>query len=177
MLKERYFDEVKDGMVKEFNYKNVNLIPKLVKVVVNMGVGKATENSKLVDAAVLTLETITGQKPLVNKAKLAISNFKLREDVKIGTSVTLRGENMWYFLERLIVSALPRVRDFRGISKNKFDGRGNFNFGLKEQIIFPEINYDRIDSILGMDIAIVTTAKTDAEAFALLSKLGFPFKK
>ena len=177
MLKERYFNEVKDGLTEEFSYKNVNDVPKLVKIVVNMGVGKATENSKLVDAAVLTLETITGQKPIVNKAKLAISNFKLREDVKIGTSVTLRGENMWYFLERVIVSALPRVRDFRGINKNKFDGRGNFNFGIKEQIIFPEINYDQVDSILGMDIAIVTTAKTDAESLALLSRLGFPFTK
>ncbi len=177
MLKEKYFNEVKDGLQEEFGLKNVNDIPKLVKIVVNMGVGKATENSKLVDAAVLTLETITGQKPVVNKAKLAISNFKLREEVKIGTSVTLRGENMWCFLERVIVSALPRVRDFRGISKNKFDGRGNFNFGIKEQIIFPEINYDKVDTILGMDIAIVTTAKTDDESFALLSRLGFPFKK
>lgn len=177
MLKEKYINEVKDGLKADFDYKNVHDIPKLVKVVVNMGVGKATENSKLVDAAVLTLETITGQKPVVNKAKLAISNFKLREDVKIGASVTLRGDNMWYFLERVIVSALPRVRDFRGINKNKFDGKGNFNFGIKEQIIFPEINYDRVDTILGMDIAIVTTAKTDDESFALLSKLGFPFKK
>lgn len=177
MLKERYTNEVVAGMKEEFGYSNPNMIPKLVKVVVNMGVGKATENSKLVDAAVLTLETITGQKPMVNKAKGAISNFKLRENVAVGTSVTLRGDNMWYFLERLIGSALPRVRDFRGINKNKFDGNGNYNFGIKEQIIFPEINYDKVDTILGMDIAIVTTAKTDAESFALLSKLGFPFKK
>ncbi len=177
MLKEKYLNEVKDALMKDFGYDNVNRIPKLVKVVVNMGVGQGTENSKLVDAAVLTLETITGQKPVVNKAKAAISNFKLREGVAIGTSVTLRGDNMWFFLERLILSALPRVRDFRGINKNKFDGKGNFNFGIKEQIIFPEINYDKVDSILGMDIAIVTTAKTDEESFALLSKLGFPFKK
>lgn len=177
MLKEKYTNEVVAGMKEEFGYANVNMIPKLVKVVVNMGIGKATENSKLVDAAVLTLETITGQKPLVNKAKCAISNFKLREDIPIGASVTLRGENMWYFLERLIGTALPRVRDFRGINKNKFDGNGNFNFGIKEQIIFPEINYDKVDTILGMDIAIVTTAKNDEESFALLSKLGFPFTK
>lgn len=177
MLKERYKLEVREKLQKEHGYANVMQIPKIEKVVLNIGVGKAIENSKVLDHAVSTLETITGQKPLVNKAKKSIANFKLRDTHKIGTSVTLRGEKMWMFLDKLVNVALPRVRDFRGIGKNKFDGRGNFNFGLKEQIIFPEIDFDKVDTVLGMDIAIVTTAKTDAEAFTLINELGFPFRK
>ena len=163
-LKEKYENEIKDAMVKKFGYKNVMEIPKISKIVVNMGVGEAKENSKLLDAAVKDMETITGQKVVKTKAKNAIANFKIREGMPIGCKVTLRGEKMYEFADRLINLALPRVRDFRGVNPNAFDGRGNYALGIKEQIIFPEIEYDKVDKVRGMDIIFVTTAKTDEEA-------------
>ena len=176
-LKETYQNEIVDAMIKKFGYKNIMEVPKLDKVVINMGVGEAKENAKLLEAAMKDMEIIAGQKPVVTKAKNSIANFKIREGMPIGCKVTLRGEKMYEFADRLINIALPRVRDFRGINPNSFDGRGNYAIGLKEQLIFPEIEYDQIDKIRGMDIAIVTTANTDEEARELLSALGAPFAK
>ena len=176
-LKEMYLNEVVEGMTKKFGYKNQMEVPKLDKIVINMGVGEAKENSKLLDAAVKDLETIAGQKVVVTKAKKSIANFKLREGMPIGCKVTLRGEKMYEFADRLINLALPRVRDFRGVSVNAFDGRGNYALGIKEQLIFPEIEYDKVDKVRGMDIIFVTTAKTDEEARELLTLFGMPFKK
>ena len=174
-LKTLYNDEIIDAMMKKFGYKNVMQVPKLDKIVVNMGVGEAKDNAKVLESAVKDLETITGQKAVLTKAKKSIANFKIREGMPIGCKVTLRGEKMYEFLDRLFSVALPRVRDFRGISPNSFDGRGNYAFGLKEQLIFPEIEYDKVDKIRGMDICICTTATNDEEAKELLSQLGAPF--
>lgn len=176
-LKETYNNEIVDGMIKKFGYKNVMEVPKLNKIVINMGVGEAKDNSKLLDAAVKDLETIAGQKVVVTKAKKSVANFKLREGMPIGCKVTLRGEKMYEFADRLINLALPRVRDFRGVNDNAFDGRGNYALGIKEQLIFPEIEYDKVDKVRGMDIIFVTTAKTDEEARELLTLFGMPFKK
>ncbi len=176
-LKETYQNEIVDALMKKFEYKNVMQVPKLEKVVINMGVGEAKENVKLLDAAVSDLETITGQKAVVTKAKKSVANFKLREGMPIGCKVTLRGNKMYEFVDRLINLALPRVRDFRGVNPNSFDGRGNYALGIKEQLIFPEIEYDKIDKIRGMDIIFVTTAKTDEEARELLAQFNMPFTK
>lgn len=176
-LKEKYLNEIKDEMQKKFQYKNVMQIPKLDKIVINMGVGEAKENAKILDTAVKDLETITGQKAVVTRAKNSVANFKLREGQPIGCKVTLRGERMYEFLDRLVNLALPRVRDFRGVNPNAFDGRGNYALGIKEQIIFPEIEYDKVDKVRGMDIIFVTTANTDEEARELLAQFGMPFKK
>ncbi len=176
-LKERYEQVVVPAMREEFRYKNLMQVPRLVKVAVNVGIGEAISNAKAMDAAISTLSCITGQKPIVRKAKKSIAGFKLREGMAIGCSVTLRGTRMRAFLERLIHAALPRIRDFRGISQKSFDGHGHYTLGIKEQLIFPEINYDDILMAHGMDITIVTTAKTDAEGRALLKHLGFPFRK
>ena len=175
--KEIYNTEIKDAMQKKFGYKNVMEIPKIEKIVVNMGVGEAKDNAKLLDSAVTDLEKITGQHVVTTKAKKAVANFKIREGMQIGCKVTLRGEKMYDFLDRLVNLALPRVRDFRGVSANSFDGRGNYALGIKEQIIFPEIEYDKIDKIRGMDVIIVTTAKTDEEARELLRLFNMPFEK
>ena len=176
-LREMYENEIKDAMVKKFGYKNPMEIPKLDKIVVNMGVGEAKENAKLLEAAVKDMETITGQKAVTTKAKNAVANFKIREGMPIGCKVTLRGEKMYEFLDRLVNLALPRVRDFRGVNPNSFDGRGNYALGLKEQYIFPEIEYDKIDKVRGMDIIFVTTAETDEEARELLRLFNMPFAK
>lgn len=176
-LKETYLNEIVDGMTKRFGYKNVMEVPKLNKIVINMGVGEAKDNSKLLDAAVKDLEIIAGQKAVITKAKKSVANFKIREGMPIGCKVTLRGNKMYEFADRLINLALPRVRDFRGVSANAFDGRGNYSLGIKEQVIFPEIEYDKIDKVRGMDIIFVTTAKTDEEARELLTLFGMPFKK
>ena len=176
-LKEQYENEIKDAMIKKFGYKNTMEVPKLDKIVVNMGVGEAKENAKLLEAAVKDMEAITGQKAVTTKAKNAIANFKIRENMPIGCKVTLRGEKMYEFADRLINLALPRVRDFRGVNPNAFDGRGNYALGIKEQIIFPEIEYDKVDKVRGMDIIFVTTAKTDEEARELLRLFNMPFKK
>ncbi len=176
-LQEKYNNEVKNSLAEKFNYKSVMEIPKLDKIVVNMGVGDAVSNSKLMDAAVEDLAVITGQKPLLTRAKKSIASFKLREGMPIGCKVTLRGERMYDFLDKLISVSLPRVRDFRGISSKSFDGRGNYTLGIKEQLIFPEINYDKVVKLRGMDIVIVTTAKTDEESRELLGALGMPFQK
>ena len=176
-LKEQYENEIKDAMIKKFGYKNAMEIPKLDKIVVNMGVGEAKENAKLLEAAVKDMEAITGQKAVTTKAKNAIANFKIRENMPIGCKVTLRGEKMYEFADRLINLALPRVRDFRGVNPNAFDGRGNYALGIKEQIIFPEIEYDKVDKVRGMDIIFVTTAKTDEEARELLAQFNMPFAK
>ena len=176
-LKEQYENEIKDAMVKKFGYKNSMEIPKLDKIVVNMGVGEAKENAKILEAAVKDMETITGQKAVTTKAKNAIANFKIRENMPIGCKVTLRGEKMYEFADRLINLALPRVRDFRGVNPNAFDGRGNYALGIKEQIIFPEIEYDKVDKVRGMDVIFVTTAKTDEEARELLTQFNMPFAK
>ena len=176
-LKEKYLNEIKDEMQKKFEYKNVMQIPKLDKIVINMGVGEAKENAKILDTAVKDLETITGQKAVVTRAKNSVANFKLREGQPIGCKVTLRGERMYEFLDRLVNLALPRVRDFRGVNPNAFDGRGNYALGIKEQIIFPEIEYDKIDKVRGMDIIFVTTANTDEEARELLTLFNMPFAK
>jgi large subunit ribosomal protein L5 len=177
VIKEKYENVIKPELIKAFNYSSVMEVPKIDKIVVNMGIGDAVFNPKVLDDAVEELQLLTGQKPIITKAKKSISNFKLREGMPIGAKVTLRGERMYYFLEKLISIALPRVRDFRGISKNSFDGRGNYTVGVKEQIIFPEISLDKVKKVRGMDIVIVTTAKTDQEGRALLSQLGMPFKK
>ena len=174
-LKDLYSNEIKDAMVKKFGYKNVMQIPKLDKIVINMGVGEAKENAKVLDTAIKDLETITGQKAVVTRAKKSVANFKLREGMPIGCKVTLRGERMYEFLDRFFNLALPRVRDFRGINANSFDGRGNYAMGIKEQLIFPEIEYDKIDKVRGMDIIMVTTANTDEEARELLKLMGAPF--
>ena len=176
-LKEMYEAEIKDAMVKKFGYKNVMEIPKLDKIVVNMGVGEAKENAKILEAAVKDMEAITGQKVVTTKAKNAVANFKIREGMPIGCKVTLRGEKMYEFADRLINLALPRVRDFRGVNPNAFDGRGNYALGIKEQIIFPEIEYDKVDKVRGMDIIFVTTANTDEEARELLTLFNMPFAK
>ena len=176
-LKEKYLNEIKDEMQKKFEYKNVMQIPKLDKIVINMGVGEAKENAKILDTAVKDLETITGQKAVVTRAKNSVANFKLREGQPIGCKVTLRGERMYEFLDRLVNLALPRVRDFRGVNPNAFDGRGNYALGIKEQIIVPEIEYDKVDKVRGMDIIFVTTANTDEEARELLTLFNVPFAK
>lgn len=176
-LKAKYSSEVAPALMKQFGYKSVMQIPKIDKVVVNVGCGEARENAKILDNVVRDLAQITGQKPIITKARKSIANFKLREDMPIGAKVTLRGEKMWEFLDRLFNVSLPRVRDFQGINPNSFDGRGNYNCGLREQLIFPEIEYDKIDQVRGMDITFVTTAKTDEEARELLSLLGAPFAK
>ncbi|MCR4417650.1 MAG: 50S ribosomal protein L5 [Ignavibacteria bacterium] len=176
-LFEMYKQEIVPLLMKQFNYKNVMQVPKLHKITLNIGVGKATQDPKLLEDAVKDLEMIAGQKPAIRKAKKAISNFKLRQGMAIGCMVTLRGARMYEFLDRLINIALPRVRDFRGVSDKSFDGRGNYTLGIKEHIIFPEINVDKVNRIYGMDITIVTTAKTDAEAYELLKAFGFPFRK
>ncbi len=176
-LEERYTKEIKDAMMKKYSYKSVMQIPKLDKVVVNIGVGEAKENSKAIDSAMADLELITGQKAVVTKAKKSVASFKLREGMNIGCKVTLRGAKMYEFVDRLFNAALPRVRDFRGINPNSFDGRGNYSMGIKEQLIFPEIDYDKIDKLRGMDIIFVTTAQTDEEARELLTLMGAPFAK
>lgn len=176
-LQESYNDKVRPALMEKFNYTTPMAAPKIVKVVVNMGVGDAIMNSKALDDAVAELTQLTGQKPVITKAKKSISNFKLREGMAIGCKVTLRGERMFDFLDKLINIALPRVRDFQGVSKTAFDGRGNYTLGVKEQLIFPEINYDKVNRVRGMDIVIVTTAKTDVEGLELLSQFGMPFRK
>lgn len=176
-LKEMYKNEIVDAMVKKFGYKNVMEVPKLDKIVINMGVGEAKENAKVLESAVSDMETITGQKAVITKAKHSIANFKIREGQSIGCKTTLRGDKMYEFLDRLVNLALPRVRDFRGVSANSFDGRGNYALGIKEQIIFPEIEYDKVDKVRGMDIIFVTTAKTDEEARELLRLFNMPFAK
>ena len=176
-LQEKYLSEAVKGMMDKFNYKNVNEIPKIEKVVINMGVGDAVTNSKALDTAVADLTLISGQKPVITLAKKSIAAFRLREGMPIGTKVTLRGERMYDFLDKLVTVSLPRVRDFRGISKKSFDGRGNYTLGIKEQLIFPEVDYDRVDKVRGMDIVIVTTANTDEESRELLTQLGMPFQK
>ena len=176
-LEKKYRNEIVPELVKEFGYSTVMMAPKLDKIVVNMGVGDATSNSKVLDDAVNDLTILSGQKPIITKAKKSIANFKLREGQAIGCKVTLRGERMYQFLDKLVSIALPRVRDFRGVSRNSFDGHGNYTLGVKEQLIFPEIDYDKVNKIRGMDIVIVTTAQSDKEAAALLEKLGMPFRK
>ena len=176
-LKDQYNDEIRDQLVKKFGYKNVMQIPKLDKIVVNMAVGEAKENEKLLESAAGDMTIITGQKPVLTKAKKSIANFKIREGMPIGCKVTLRGDRMYEFLDRLVNLALPRVRDFRGVNPNSFDGRGNYALGIKEQIIFPEIEYDKVDKVRGMDIIFTTTAKTDEEARELLRLFGMPFAK
>jgi large subunit ribosomal protein L5 len=172
----KYHKEVAPALIKQFSYKNPNQVPRLQKIVVNMGLGQAVTNPKIIDSAVDELKGITGQKPVVTRAKKAIASFKLREGIPIGAMVTLRRERMWEFLDRLITVGLPRTRDFRGVPRKAFDGKGNYTLGLKEQIIFPEIDYDRIDVIKGLNISFVTTAKTDEEGRALLQALGMPFR-
>ena len=176
-LKARYQDEIKGSLREQFGFANVMQIPGVVKVVVNMGVGDAAKDSKLIEGAVRDLTAITGQKPVVTKARKSIAQFKLREGMPIGAHATLRGDRMWEFLDRLVSVALPRIRDFRGLSPKQFDGRGNYTFGLNEQSMFHEINQDKIDRVRGMDITVVTTAKNDDEGRALLKALGFPFKE
>lgn len=176
-LKEKYENLTKPELMKAFNYTSVMQVPKIEKIVINMGIGDAVANPKALDDAVEELATITGQKPVVTKARKSIANFKLREGMPIGCKVTLRGERMYYFLDKLVSVSLPRVRDFRGVSKNAFDGRGNYTLGIKEQLIFPEINFDKVKKVRGMDIVIVTTAQSDEEGKALLTSLGLPFKK
>lgn len=176
-LKERYSNEIVPSLIKKHNYTTIMEVPRLEKIVINMGVGDATGNSKLMEAACHDLELISGQKPVVTKAKKSIAGFKLREGQSIGCKVTLRGENMYTFLDKLIAIGLPRVRDFRGVSPKAFDGRGNYTLGIKEQLIFSEIEYDSVVKVRGMDIVFVTTAKTNEEAYDLLSELGIPFRK
>ncbi len=176
-LKERYMNEVRTSLVEKFEYSSIMQAPKIEKIVVNMGVGDAVANTKSLDKAMEELTLIVGQKPIVTKAKKSIAGFRLREGMPIGTKVTLRGERMYDFLDKLVTVALPRVRDFRGVSKNAFDGRGNYTLGVKEQLIFPEIDYDKVDKVRGMDIVIVTSAQTDEEARELLGQLGMPFQK
>ena len=176
-LHEQYSNQIKDAMMKKFEYSNIMQVPKLEKIVINMGVGEAKENSKVLDAAVAELEIIAGQKVVTTKAKNSVANFKIREGMPIGCKVTLRGDKMYEFLDRLVNLALPRVRDFRGVNPNAFDGRGNYALGIKEQLIFPEIEYDKVDKVRGMDIIFVTTAETDEEARELLTQFGMPFKK
>ncbi|AQQ51785.1 50S ribosomal protein L5 [Planococcus lenghuensis] len=176
-LKDKYINEITPALMDKFNYESVMQAPKVDKIVINMGVGEAVQNTKALDTAVEELQTIAGQKPVVTKAKKSIAGFRLREGMPIGAKVTLRGERMYEFLDKLIAVALPRVRDFRGVSKKSFDGRGNYTLGVKEQLIFPEINYDKVSKVRGMDIVIVTTANTDEEARELLTQFGMPFQK
>ena len=176
-LKDLYNDEIVDALTKKFGYKNVMEVPKLDKIVINMGVGEAKDNAKLLESAIKDLETITGQKAVLTRAKKSVANFKIREGLAIGCKVTLRGERMYEFLDRLVNLALPRVRDFRGVNPNSFDGRGNYSLGIKEQLIFPEIEYDKVDKVRGMDIIFVTTAKTDEEGRELLRLFNMPFAK
>ena len=176
-LKDLYNTEIREQMIKKFGYTNIMQVPKLDKIVVNMGVGEARENEKLLEAAAKDMEIITGQKPVLTKAKKSIANFKIREGMPIGCKVTLRGDRMYEFLDRLVNLALPRVRDFRGVNPNSFDGRGNYAMGIKEQLIFPEIEYDKIDKVRGMDIVFTTTAKTDEEARELLRLFNMPFAR
>jgi len=176
-MQEQYQKEVAPALFKEFNFKNVMQVPRIEKVVVNIGLGEAMAEPKVLESAVSDLTQIVGQKPVLTKSRKSIAAFKLRENVVIGTKVTLRGERMWAFLDRLLNVALPRVRDFRGVSANAFDGRGNYTLGLQDQLIFPEIDYDKIDKLRGMEVTIVTSAKTDDQARALLGLLGMPFKK
>jgi len=176
-LKETYKTEITDAMMKKFGYKNVMQVPKIDKIVVNMGVGEARDNAKVLESAVKDMEIITGQKAVITKAKRSVANFKLREGMNIGCKTTLRGAKMYEFLDRLVNLALPRVRDFRGVNPNAFDGRGNYSLGIKEQLIFPEIEYDKVDKVRGMDVIIVTTAKNDEEARELLTLFNMPFAK
>ena len=176
-LKRKYYEEVRPELIRRFGYQNVWEVPRLEKVVINQGLGEAKEDARILEKAAQELALITGQKPIITKAKDSIAAFKLREGQSIGCKVTLRGDRMWEFLDRLIAVAIPRIRDFRGLNPNSFDGRGNYNLGLREQLIFPEITYDMVDALRGMDIAVVTTAETDEEARALLELLGFPFRK
>ena len=176
-LKDQYQNEIVDAMIKKFGYKNIMEVPKLDKVVINMGVGEAKDNAKLLESAIADMEKIAGQKAVVTRAKNSVANFKIREGMPIGCKVTLRGEKMYEFVDRLINLSLPRVRDFRGVNPNAFDGRGNYALGIKEQLIFPEIEYDKIDKVRGMDVIITTTAKTDEEARELLRMFNMPFKK
>ena len=176
-LKEQYKNEIVDAMIKKFGYKNIMEVPKLDKVVINMGVGEAKDNAKVLESAVADMEKIAGQKAVVTRAKNSVAIFKIREGMPIGCKVTLRGEKMYEFVDRLINLALPRVRDFRGVNPNAFDGRGNYALGIKEQLIFPEIEYDKIDKVRGMDVIFVTTAKTDEEARELLTQFNMPFAK
>ena len=176
-LKEQYQNEIVDAMIKKFGYKNIMEVPKLDKVFINMGVGEAKENAKVLESAIADMEKIAGQKAVVTRAKNSVANFKIREGMPIGCKVTLRGEKMYEFVDRLINLALPRVRDFRGVNPNAFDGRGNYALGIKEQLIFPEIEYDKIDKVRGMDVIFVTTAKTDEEARELLKQFNMPFAK
>lgn len=176
-LREKFSKEITPALVSKFNYKSVMQVPKVEKIVVNMGIGDAVQNAKSLDVAVEELATITGQKPIVTRAKKSIAGFRLREGMPIGAKVTLRGERMYEFLDKLVSVSLPRVRDFRGISKKSFDGRGNYTLGVREQLIFPEIDYDKVSKVRGMDIVIVTTANTDEEARELLTQIGMPFQK
>jgi large subunit ribosomal protein L5 len=176
-LKEKFSKEITPALVSKFNYKSVMQVPKIEKIVVNMGIGDAVQNAKSLDVAVEELATITGQKPIITRAKKSIAGFRLREGMPIGAKVTLRGERMYEFLDKLVSVSLPRVRDFRGISKKSFDGRGNYTLGVREQLIFPEIDYDKVSKVRGMDIVIVTTANTDEEARELLTQIGMPFQK
>ena len=176
-LKDQYQNEIVDAMIKKFGYKNIMEVQKLDKVVINMGVGEAKDNAKLLESAIADMEKIAGQKAVVTRAKNSVANFKIREGMPIGCKVTLRGEKMYEFVDRLINLALPRVRDFRGVNPNAFDGRGNYALGIKEQLIFPEIEYDKIDKVRGMDVIFVTTAKTDEEARELLTQFNMPFAK
>ena len=176
-LRELYKTDVFKAMMEKFNYKNVMEVPKLSKVTVNIGLGEAKDNPKMMETATEELALITGQRPVITKAKKSVANFKVRQGMPVGTKVTLRGENMYEFADKLFNIALPRVRDFKGVSKNSFDGRGNYSMGLKEQLVFPEINYDKVDKIKGMNIVFTTTAKTDEEAKALLEFMGMPFEK
>lgn len=176
-LRDQYMNEIVDAMIKKFGYNNRMQVPKLDKIVVNMGIGEAKENAKILEAAMSDMELITGQKPIKTISKKSIANFKIREGMPIGCKVTLRGEKMYEFLDRLVNLALPRVRDFRGVNPNSFDGRGNYALGIKEQLIFPEVEFDKIDKVRGMDICFVTTAKTDEESRELLTLLGAPFAK
>ncbi|WP_010279619.1 50S ribosomal protein L5 [Paenibacillus senegalensis] len=176
-LKDRFLNEITPALMQKFNYTTVMQVPKVEKVVINMGVGDAVANSKVLDSAVEDLQTISGQKPIITRAKKSIAGFKLREGMPIGVKVTLRGERMYHFLDKLFNISLPRVRDFRGVSNKAFDGRGNYTLGLREQLIFPEIEYDKVDKTRGMDVVIVTTAQTDEESRELLAQLGMPFAK
>lgn len=176
-LREKYNNEVIPALMEKFKYKNVMEVPKLEKIVINMGIGVAKENPKALESAVEELSVITGQRPIITKAKKSVANFKVRKGMPVGVKVTLRGEKMYYFIDKLMNIALPRVRDFRGVSDTSFDGRGNYALGVKEQLIFPEIEYDKVDAVRGMDIVIVTTAKTDEEAKEFLKMMGMPFKK
>ncbi len=176
-FKERYRAEVVPALMERFGYANVHEVPKLEKIVVNMGVGGATQDPKLLESAITDLTIVTGQKPAITRAKKSIASFKLRQGMPIGAKVTMRGDRMWEFFDRLLSTALPRIRDFRGVSVKAFDGRGNYSLGVNEQLIFPEIDYDKVDKIRGMDITFVTTAKTDEECRVLLEQFGFPFKK